>query len=130
MVDGVTVKAEDHELLTQGDKRVGTLRLTLPLHDAKISILATTRMAPASPLPSKCYGAGLAGKTSSTLYVLAIGVTHYKAVGLPKVHFPAKDAQDFVALTKAEQGGSVREGRALSQIRQPRGRRCDAGQYP
>ncbi len=41
----------------------------------------------------------------ATLYVLAIGVTHYQAEGLPEVRFPAKDAHDFVTLAKQQQGG-------------------------
>jgi uncharacterized caspase-like protein len=47
-------------------------------------------------------GAGTQPKL--TLYVLAIGVSTYKD---PKVnlHFAAKDAEDFVALAKAQKGG-------------------------
>jgi uncharacterized caspase-like protein len=37
--------------------------------------------------------------------VLAIGVTNYQDTRLPKVNFPAKDAHDFVAMAKAQQGG-------------------------
>ena len=37
--------------------------------------------------------------------MLAIGVTRYQAKGLPEVSFPAKDAHDFVALAKQQQGG-------------------------
>ena len=39
-----------------------------------------------------------------TLYVLAIGITNYKDAR-QNLHFAAKDAEDFVALAKAQEGG-------------------------
>ncbi len=105
LVDGVPVPAEDHELLTQGDKRVGNLRLTVPLHDAKISVIAYNKNGASQPASVQVLWRGPGREDKVTLYVLAIGVTHYKASGLPEVHFPAKDAHDFVALAKAEEGG-------------------------
>ncbi len=105
LVDGVPVKSEDHELLTQDDKRVGNLRLTMPLHDAKISVIAYSKNGPSQPALVQVLWRGPGREEKVTLYVLAIGVTHYKAPGLPVVHFPAKDAHDFVALAKAEEGG-------------------------
>jgi WD40 repeat protein len=105
LIDGVTVKSEDHELLTQGDKRVGNLRLTMPLHDAKISVIAYNKNGPSQATSVQVLWRGPGLEEKPKLYVLAIGVTHYKASGLPEVHFPAKDAHDFVALAKAEEGG-------------------------
>ncbi len=105
LVDGVSVKSEDHELLTQGDMRVGNLRLTMPLHDAKISVIAYNKNGPSQPASVQVLWRGPGREEKVTLYVLAIGVTHYKAQGLPVVHFPAKDAHDFVGLAKAEEGG-------------------------
>jgi hypothetical protein len=107
LVDGVSVKAEDHELLTQGDTRVGTLRLTLPLRDATISVIAYNKNGASQPAWVQVLWRGPGREDKVTLYVLAIGVTHYKVPGLPEVHFPAKDAHDFVALTKAEAGGPL-----------------------
>jgi hypothetical protein len=105
LVDGVTVKAEDHELLTQNDKRAGSLRLTLPLHDSKISVIAYNKNGASQPASIQVLWRGPGREDKVTLYVLSIGVTHYKATGLPEVHFPAKDAHDFVALAEAEEGG-------------------------
>ena len=105
LVDGVAVKSEDHELLTQDDKRVGNLRLAMPLHDAKISVIAYNKNGPSQPASVQVLWRGPGREEKPKLYVLAIGVTHYKATGLPEVHFPAKDAHDFVALAKAEEGG-------------------------
>ena len=85
--------------------RVGNLRLTLPLHDAKISVIAYNKNGPSQPASIQVLWRGPGREEKPTLYVLAIGVTHYKATGLPEVHFPAKDAHDFVALAKAEEGG-------------------------
>jgi WD40 repeat protein len=105
LVDGVTVKSQDIELLTQGDKRVGSLRLTMPLHDAKISVIAYNANGASQPASVQVLWRGPGREDKPKLYVLAIGVTRYKATGLPEVHFPAKDAHDFVALAKAEEGG-------------------------
>jgi uncharacterized caspase-like protein len=40
-----------------------------------------------------------------TLYVLAIGVSNYKDKTVQQLHYAAKDADDFVALAKAQEGG-------------------------
>jgi caspase domain-containing protein len=105
LVDGVVVKSQDSELLTQGDKRVGNLRLTMPLHDAKISVIAYNKNGPSQPASVQVLWRGPGREDKPKLYVLAIGVTRYKATGLPEVHFPAKDAHDFLALAKSEADG-------------------------
>ncbi len=104
-VDGVPVKSVDVELLTQGEKRVGNLRLTIPLHDAKISIIAYNANGASQPASVQVLWRGPGLEDKVKLYVLAIGVTHYKAAGLPEVHCPAKDAHAFVTLAKSEEGG-------------------------
>jgi uncharacterized caspase-like protein len=105
LIDGVPVKAQDLELLTQGDRRVGNLRLTMPLHDVKISVIAYNKNGASQPASVQILWRGPGQEDKPTLYVLAIGVTHYNANGLPEVHFPAKDAHDFLALAKSEAGG-------------------------
>jgi len=104
-VDGVPVKFQDVELLKQDDKRAGNLRLTMPLHDAKISIIAYNANGPSQPASVQVLWRGPGREDKVTLYVLAIGITRYRAAGLPVVRFPAKDAHDFITLAKAEEGG-------------------------
>jgi hypothetical protein len=105
LVDGVPVKAQDVLILSEADKRVGSLRFTLPLRDAKISVIAYNANGASAPAIIEVHWKGPGREDKVTLYVLAIGVTHYKAIGLPPVRFPAKDAHDFVTLAKQQQGG-------------------------
>jgi WD40 repeat protein len=104
-IDAVAVEAIDKELLTQGDTRVGQLRLKLPLHDATVSVIAYNAQGASQPATIRVRWRGPGQETKATLYVLAIGVTKYIATGLPKLSFPAKDAHDFVALARAQAGG-------------------------
>ena len=105
LIDGVVVKAQDVPLLTDADKRIGSLHFALPLRDAKISVIAYNANGASQPASIKVLWRGPGREEKVTLYVLAIGVTRYQAKGLPKVSFPAKDAHDFVALAKAQEGG-------------------------
>jgi WD40 repeat protein len=105
LVDGVPVKAQDALILSEADKKVGSLHFPLPLRDAKISVIAYNANGASAPASIEVHWKGPGREDKVTLYVLAIGVTHYKATGLPPVHFPAKDAHDFIALAKQQQGG-------------------------
>jgi Caspase domain len=107
LVDGVPVKAQDMELFSTADTKVGTLRFTLPLRDAKISVIAYNANGPSQPASIQVQWKGPGREDKATLYVLAIGVTHYKDVSLPEIHFPAKDAHDFVTMAKQQQGGAL-----------------------
>jgi WD40 repeat protein len=107
LVDGVPVKAQDVELFSTADTKVGTLRFTLPLRDAKISVLAYNANGASQPASIQVQWKGPGREDKATLYVLAIGVTHYKDASLPEIHFPAKDAHDFVAMAKQQQGGAL-----------------------
>ncbi len=104
-IDAVEVPAKDVLILDRGDTRVGTLHFTLPLRDAKVSVIAYNVNGASAPATIEVHWKGPGREDKVTLYVLAIGVTRYKTTGLPPVHFPAKDARDFVALAKQQQGG-------------------------
>ena len=84
---------------------LGSLRFTLPLRDAKISVIAYNANGPSAPASIEVHWRGPGREDKATLYVLAIGVTNYQVKSLQKVRFPAKDARDFVALAKQQQGG-------------------------
>jgi Caspase domain len=105
LVDGVPVKAQDVTLLSAADTKVGSLHFALPLRDAKISVLAYNANGPSQAASIQVQWRGPGREDKVTLYVLAIGVTNYQDPRLPKVNFPAKDARDFVAMAKAQQGG-------------------------
>jgi WD40 repeat protein len=105
LIDGVAVKAQDVPILTDADKRIGSLHFALPLRDAKVSVIAYNANGASRPASIQVQWRGPGREDKVTLYVLAIGVTRYQAKGLPEVQFPAKDAHDFVALAKAQEGG-------------------------
>lgn len=105
LIDGVPVEAQHKVVLEQADTRVGTLRFPLPLRDTKISVIAYNRNGASRPASIQVLWRGPGREDKVTLYVLAIGITHYNDTSLPKVHFPAKDAHDFVAMAKAQEGG-------------------------
>ncbi len=105
LIDGAQVEARDVPILDGPDMKVGSLRFTLPQRDAKISIIAYNSNGPSAPASIEVHWNGPGRDDKATLYVPAIGVTHYQAKGLPEVRFPAKDAHDFVTLAKQQHGG-------------------------
>jgi hypothetical protein len=103
-IDGVKTAAEDHRLVDKGDARAGILHIKIPRRDSKVSVIAYNDNGASVPASVHVQWTGAGTEPKLTLYVLAIGVSNYKD---PKVdlHFAAKDANDFVALAKAQAGG-------------------------
>ena len=103
-VDGVKIAADDHRLVDKGDARAGILHIKIPRRDSKVSVIAYNDNGASVPASVHVQWTGAGTEPKLTLYVLAIGVSNYKD---PKVdlHFAAKDADDFVALAKAQAGG-------------------------
>jgi WD40 repeat protein len=103
-VDGVKIAADDHRLVDKGDARAGILHIKIPRRDSKVSVIAYNDHGASVPASVHVQWTGAGTEPKLTLYVLAIGVSNYKD---PKVdlHFAAKDANDFVALAKAQAGG-------------------------
>jgi WD40 repeat protein len=103
-VDGVKIPADDHRLVDKGDVRAGILHIKIPRRDSKVSVIAYNDKGASVPASVHVQWTGAGTEPKLTLYVLAIGVSNYKD---PKVnlHFAAKDANDFVALAKAQAGG-------------------------
>ena len=108
-VDGTKVTdSEDQELLTQGDTRVGKLKVKLPQHDAVLSVIAYNTNGASEPASIQVLWRGPGVEAKPKLYILAIGISHYKSGNTDKdlnLHFAAKDADDFVAALKAQKGG-------------------------
>ena len=117
LIDGVVGQGAGRSLLTDADKRIGSLHFALPQRDAKISAIAYNANGASQPASIKVLWSGPGREDKATLYVLAIGVTRYQAKGLPEVSFPAKDAHDFVALAKAAGWWSaIWAGRDVSKV--------------
>jgi hypothetical protein len=83
------------------------ITIPLPPQDAEVALIAEDgRGSSSEPAKIRVAWSGPANRPKPNLYVLAVGVTRYKAPqpGLDKLNFPAKDAQDMVAALKAQEG--------------------------
>ena len=103
-IDGVKIASDDHRLVDKGDARAGILHIKIPRRDSKVSVIAYNDHGASVPASIHLQWTGAGTEPKLTLYVLAIGVSNYRD---PKVdlHYAAKDANDFVALAKAQAGG-------------------------
>jgi hypothetical protein len=104
LVDGVKVQAEDNPLVANGSIRVGILKLTIPRRNSLVSVIAYNRNGAGEPATVQVQWRGPGTEPKLTLYVLAIGISNFKDEKI-RLHFAAKDAADFVALAKAQEGG-------------------------
>ncbi len=103
-VDGVKIAAEDHRLVDKGDARAGILHIKIPRRDSKVSVIAYNDNGASVPASVHVQWTGAGTEPKLTLYVLAIGISNYKDPNV-RLKFAAKDADDFVALAKAQAGG-------------------------
>jgi WD40 repeat protein len=103
-VDGVKVASDDHRLVDTGDTRAGTLHITIPRRDATISVIGYNSNGAGVPALLHVQWTGAGTEPKLTLYVVAVGVSHYKDEQV-SLHFASKDAADFLALAKAQAGG-------------------------
>jgi WD40 repeat protein len=105
LVDGVKVTAKEHrQLVDKGETRAGVLGLDIPRRDSIVSVIGYNANGPSVPASIRVHWTGAATEPKLTLYVLAVGISRYKDQRL-RLRFAAKDAGDFVALTKAQAGG-------------------------
>jgi WD40 repeat protein len=108
LIDQTKVQATDKELLTEGSTRVGKLELKLPRRDAKVSVIAYNVNGASEPASIRLLWRGPGVEAKPTLYVVAIGLSHYKNGDRDKelnLRYAAKDAEDFVAAVKRQGGG-------------------------
>lgn len=103
-VDSAKVTADDRRLVPTGGTRAGILHLTIPRRDSKVSVIAYNGNGASVPASVHVQWRGPGTDPKLTLYVLAIGISNYKDKKV-QLHFAAKDADDFVALAKAQEGG-------------------------
>jgi WD40 repeat protein len=122
LVDGVKVSAEDRPLVSSGGTRAGILHLTIPRRNSTVSVIAYNQNGAGVPAKVQVEWRGPGTDPKLTLYVLAIGVSDYKDKKV-QLHFAAKDAGDFEALAKSQEGGlyekvithSLRDGEATRE---------------
>ena len=105
LVDGVKVAADDRRLVDTGGTRAGILHLTVPRRNSTVSVIAYNRNGAGEPATIQVQWRGPGTDPKLTLYVLAIGISNYKDKSARQLLFAAKDAADFVALAKAQEGG-------------------------
>jgi WD40 repeat protein len=103
-VDGVKVIAEDRQLVSSGGTRAGILHLTIPRRNSTVSVIAYNQNGAGEPAKVQVEWRGPGTDPKLTLYVLAIGVSDYRDKKV-QLRFAAKDAGDFEALAKSQEGG-------------------------
>ena len=90
------------------DSDIRELQIEVPEQESEISILARNRWASSEPSTVRVrwqgQGRPAAALSKPSLYALVIGVGRYDDSSLA-LQFPAKDAQDFAAALKRQQGG-------------------------
>src|SRR5262245_13158332 len=103
-IDGVKVVADDRRLVDSGGVRAGNVHLTIPRRDSAVSLIAYNGNGASEPAIVRVKWSGEGTDPKLTLYVLAIGVSNYKNTNI-NLRFAAKDANDFVALARRQEGG-------------------------
>jgi WD40 repeat protein len=105
LVDGRPVKAS----LTIGDdteaKGIAELKIQIPPRNCTIAVLAKNRFGFSRPASVQVRWTGATAPADQPdLYVLAIGVGVYTNPKLKKLEFAGKDARDFLAVIKRQEG--------------------------
>jgi WD40 repeat protein len=114
LVDGRPVTRERGiSLTTRPDSDTHNLRVTIPPRDCEVSVIAETASTTSVPATVRLSWAGEKPKQKEfvakpKLYILAVGVSQYEDKELT-LGFAAKDAKDFAAALKKQQGGLYRE---------------------
>ncbi len=81
--------------------------VSVPPRDATVSVIASNRYASSAPATVHLHWRGTdigAPDIKPKLYVLAVGVSQYGDASL-RLHYAAKDAQDFAAALERQKGG-------------------------
>jgi len=113
LVDGRPISISAAQQAHRGEgisdnRDIREIRLEIPERESEISILAKNRWASSSPSTIRVrwhrQDQSASIPTKPTLYALVIGVGRYDDKGLT-LEFPAKDAADFAAALKQQQGG-------------------------
>ena len=96
---------EDHsQSATQTYGVIGQVRVMVPPETATVDVIARNQHGASEPASFISTWTGGPDYAKPTLYVLAIGVSMYKLTSA-NLKWAAKDAQDFAAAIKAQEGG-------------------------
>jgi WD40 repeat protein len=105
LVDGRPVQTPPSIAVMSGaDGAVESVSVPMPEHNATISLVAANAQTKSEAAVVNIGWQGEKDWYKPDLYVLAVGVAHYRDPGL-KLSYPAKDAADFAAMAKAQAGG-------------------------
>jgi Caspase domain len=109
LVDGRQVGAPPPRVIMSGpDGTLASLSINLPPHDALISLVATNEKAWSEPAIVHIGWHGAKDWYKPDLYVLAVGVSNYSDTTM-NLTYPHKDAEDFVKVMQAQEGGLYRQ---------------------
>jgi WD40 repeat protein len=110
LVDGRPAKAS----LTIGDdteaREIVELKVQIPARDCTIAVLAKNRFGFSRPATVQLTWKGATrSEDRPDLYVLAIGVGAYRNAAVKQLEFAGKDARDFLAVIKRQEGRRYRK---------------------
>jgi hypothetical protein len=106
-VTGITVLVDGRPVATAPppeDDRLVSLSIAMPQHNAVISLVAANEKASSEAAVVHIGWQGAKDWYMPDLYVLAVGVSKYHDENL-NLTFPDKDAEDFVKVMQAQEGG-------------------------
>jgi hypothetical protein len=106
-VTGITVLVDGRPVATAPppeDDRLVSLTIDMPQHNAVISLVAANEKASSEPAVVHIGWQGAKDWYKLDLYVLAVGVSKYHDENL-NLTFPDEDAEDFVKVMQAQEGG-------------------------
>jgi WD40 repeat protein len=104
-VDGRPATTAAPIAITSGaEGSVATVSVPMPQHNAKISLVAANAQSTSEAAVVNVGWQGEKDWYKPDLYVLAVGVAHYKENSL-NLSYPAKDAADFAKVARAQEGG-------------------------
>jgi len=110
-VDGRPARVLKHELEPgQGERnlRMGNLTIEVPARNAQVQLIAKNKHGSSEPANFYSNWEGAPDWYKPNLYVLAVGVSRYAQSHL-NLKYAHKDAQDFVRVLKAQEGGLYRK---------------------
>jgi WD40 repeat protein len=110
LIDGRPAGAERGPGQLPKDGHKGQLTVTVPSRDCEIGLVAENKYTSsvASVVRLRWHGASETELTKPKLYILAVGVAEYRNTSW-NLNYPAKDARDFVAAMRSQEGALYRK---------------------
>jgi WD40 repeat protein len=110
LIDGRPASAERGVGARLQNNQTGELTVSVPQRDCELGLVAENQYASsvASVVRLRWRGATEADLIKPKLYILAVGVAQYRDPSW-NLNYPAKDARDFVAAMRLQEGGLYRQ---------------------